>query len=117
MAKLPCPHEAQENSDSYMELRELCDKVEVAALLALSKTRKTKGVMMVLQPLMLGMETGEVESLLYDIAKVGPLGRIMHAAGSKVMRQNNFELPVQPAYDDDDLPEKVSVQIRVPKRR
>lgn len=113
----PCPPECQVASNAYMELRKHADKVEVCALNALTKMRLAKTAMMGLQDKMLGMETGQIEALLYEIASVSGKARQMHNLSSKVMRQNGFALPVPPTYGEYALPEEVKVQIKVPERR
>lgn len=117
MAKHPCPASAQEASNAFMELREHCDAVEVHALEAITKARLAKTEMMTIEPKVLGMESGAFEELLYEIAGVASKARHMHALASKFMRNNNFELPVPPVYDEYDIPAEVTVLQRVPKRR
>lgn len=117
MAKLPCPPECQEASLAFQKLREACDNVEVLALDALTKARLGIVAMLAANDKMLVMDSGTMECLLYDLAKTGPAGRKMHKAGSRLMRSNNFELPVKGPYAHDDRPEFVAVKVKMPRRR
>jgi len=117
MAKLPCPPECQEASLAFQELRAAADDVEVKALIALTKARIAITAMLSANDKMLVMDSGPLEEKLYGLAATGAKGRSMHLVGSRMMRRNNFELPVKGPYGPDDRPESVAVKVKMPRRR
>lgn len=117
MAKLPCPPSCQAASDKFVKLRIACDEVEVLALEAMTAARVAITDMLKLAPTMLVMDSGPMEEKIYSLAATGAKGRSMHRLGSKLMRSNNFELPVPGAYGPDNRPESVAVKVKMPRRR
>lgn len=115
--KLPCPPECQEASLAFQKLREACDTVEVLALEALTKARLGLVAMFKANDKMLVMDSGPMEEKLYGLAATGAKGRSMHLVASRMMRRNNFELPVKGPYGHDDRPESVPVKVKMPRRR
>src|SRR3989304_1383825 len=107
MAKHPCPASCQEASLAFQELRAYCDEVEVKALNALTKARIAFAEMVALEPTVLVMDIGPLAEKPYGLAATGAKARSMHKVGSRIMRNNNFALPVPGPYAHDDRPESV----------
>ena len=117
MAQIDTPPSVQAASDDIMAMRYAADELEAATLKALNSVRVAK-VDLMAEPIgMMGMELGEMEAKLYEIAASAGKARHAHKMGSEVLRRYNVKLPHNPGYGENDLPEKVCVKIKGLERR
>lgn len=113
--------EAQEYSDAIMHVRELALELK-DAILACSTKRIMLQTAMMKDPgaRIMGMDSGDIEMLEFDIAATYGKARHMHTKARELGRKYGEEMPKNPNYDEEYqylYTKETPVRLSAPARR